>query len=177
VLDGLLSPFISDEETPLINLLFTQTLVQHLGGPDFNVSFLEAVNAAAARGMSFGQALALPEQDSWVYPMHTGTGPTAIARVCNAYACAIQKAGGLLGALADSINCADTHNTDVETFPTIDAAPPRPAACVAADPDYAYCQLAGARRIPLKPWRTPFYAHMYEKCPGLPVGYARPAGC
>ena len=177
VMDGLLSPFILDEATPLINLLFTQTLVQHLGLADFNISFLEAVDVAAARGLTFGQTLALPEQDSWAYPMATGTGPMAIARVCNAYACSIQKAAGLFGALAASINCADTHNTDVETFETIDAAPPRPAACIAADPDYAYCQLAGARQIPLKPWRTPFYAHMYEHCPGLPVDYARPAGC
>jgi hypothetical protein len=175
VLDGLLSPFISDEDTPLINLLFTQTLVQHLGLPKFNISFLEAVDAAAARGLTFGQVLAMPEQDAWLYPMHTGVGPTAIARVCNAYACAIQKAGGLFGDL--EINCADTHNTDVETLSTIDAAPPRPAACVAADPDYAYCQLAGARRIPLKQVRVTPYAHMDEHCPGLPTTYSRPANC
>jgi hypothetical protein len=177
IIDGLLSPIVSDEETPLVNLLFTQTLVQHLAAPNFNISFLEAVEIGAARGLTFGQILAMPEQDAWLYPMHTGKGPTAIARVCNAYACSIQKAAGLFGALADEINCADTHNTDVETFPTIDPAPPRPAACVAADPDFAYCQLAGARRIPLATWRTTFFSHMDERCPSLPVAYSRPQGC
>ena len=177
IIDGLLSPIIDDEATPLVNLLFTQTFVQHLGTTDFNISFLEAMEIAASRNLTFGQVLAQPEQDAYLYPMHTGVGPTAIARVCNAYACSIQKAGGLFGALADEINCADTHNTDVETFMTIDPAPPRPAACVAADPDFAYCQLAGARRIPLATWRTPFYSHMDEHCPSLPIAYSRPQGC
>jgi hypothetical protein len=127
--------------------------------------------------MTFGQILAVPEQDHWQYPQASGRGPTSIARVCNAYVCAIQKAAGLFGELADSINCADTHNTDVETLPFLDPAPKRPAACVAADPHAAYCQLSGERHVPVPTWRVSLYAHMDERCPSLPVTYARPPGC
>jgi hypothetical protein len=114
ILEGLLG-FIESEQTPLINLLFTQTMVQRLGGPaalPFNASFLEALEAAAQRGLSFAQLLAMPEQDSYLYPAYTGSraGGVEPALVCNAYACALHKAAGSFGALADSINCADTHN-------------------------------------------------------------------
>jgi hypothetical protein len=74
--------------------------------------FSEALEAAAQRGLSFAQLLAMPEQDSYLYPAYTGSraGGVEPALVCNAYACALHKAAGSFGALADSINCADTHN-------------------------------------------------------------------
>jgi hypothetical protein len=177
VIEGLVGGAILVEGAPLVNILFTQTLQQRLGG-DFASPFLVAVEAAAARNLTLGQVLAMPEQDSYRYPMATGVGPTATALVCDAYACAVHKAAGSLGALADSINCADFHNADVYGLDIFDDAPVRPAACVAADPDNAHCQLAGAWSFRLVgAGKTAPYAHMVERCPSLPIAYARPAGC
>jgi hypothetical protein len=114
VLEGLIG-WIEAEATPLFNLLFTQTLVQRLGGPSvlpFNASFLEALEAGAAQGSSFAELLAQPEQDTYRYPAYTGShaGGAATSLVCNAYACGLHKAAGTFGALGAEINCADTHN-------------------------------------------------------------------
>lgn len=154
VLEGLLG-FVESEGTPLINLLFTQTLVQRLGGPSvipFNATFVEALEEAASQGRTFGEVLAVPEQDSLRYPQATGAhaGASAPSLVCNAYACALHKAAGSFGALAGQINCADTHNADVYQMSIFDGAPARPAACVAADPENPHCQLAGAHSIILR---------------------------
>jgi hypothetical protein len=49
VLEGLLF-FVESEGTPIINLLFSQTLVQRLGGPSvipFNATFVEALEEVA----------------------------------------------------------------------------------------------------------------------------------
>jgi hypothetical protein len=116
VLEGLIG-FIQAESTPLLNLLFAQTLVQRLvaqgaANPGFNATFLQAVEAGVAAGTTFQDLLAAPEQDSYRYPEYTGSkaGGTAISLVCNAYACGLHKAAGSFGSIADSINCADTHN-------------------------------------------------------------------
>ena len=177
VLEGLLGG-VQVEGVGLVNILFTQTLVQRLGGANFSRTFLEAVEAGAAAGFTLGQLLAVPERDTNRYPMATGVGPTAPALVCDAYACAIHKAAGSFGALADSINCADFHNADVYQLNIFDPAPPRPAACAAADPGLPYCQLAGSHRLRLpKAGTVAPYAHMVERCPSLPVAYAKPGDC
>ena len=114
VLEGLIG-WIEAEATPLFNLLFTQTLVQRLGGASalpFNATLLEALEAGAAQGLTFAQLMAMPEQDTYRYPAYTGShaGSAATSLVCNAYACGLHKAAGSCGALGAEINCADTHN-------------------------------------------------------------------
>jgi len=175
VLDGLLGG-VQVEGVPIVNILFTQTMVQHLGLSSFNMSYLEACEHAAAAGLTFGALLAQPEQDSYRYPMATGVGPTAPSLVCDAYACAVHKAAGSFGDLP--INCADQHNTDVYSMNIFEAAPVRPQQCVDADPDNLHCQLAGTHSFTLAGAGTVApYAHMDETCPSLPTAYARPAGC
>ncbi len=154
VLEGLLG-FMESEGVPLINLLFTQTLVQRLGGPaviPFNATFVEALEEAASQGTTFAALLAAPEQDSARYQQATGThaGGSAPSLVCNAFACALHKAAGSFGGIAGEINCADTHNADVYQMNIFEGKPARPAACVAADPENPHCQLAGARSIILR---------------------------
>lgn len=65
ILDGLLDGLIFVEGVPLVDMLFTQTLVQHLGLTTFNMSFLEACEAGAAAGFTMGGLLATPEQDTF----------------------------------------------------------------------------------------------------------------
>ncbi len=180
IVDGLLNGLIQVEGLGLIDILFTQTLVQHLGLANFSVSFLEACEAGAAAGFTMGALLATPEQDAFRYPQVTGTynGSTSISLVCDAYACAIHKAAGSFGALASEINCGDQHNADVYQLNIFDPAPRRPAACVEADPDLPYCQLAGTNRLRLPRAGTVApYAHMDEHCPSLPTAYAKSTTC
>jgi hypothetical protein len=177
VLDSLLGG-IDVEGVLIVNILFTQTIQQHLGRKDFNVSFLEACEKTAAAGFTMGALLAQPEQDSYRYPMATGVGPTAPSLVCDAYACAVHKAAGSFGSIGASINCADQHNSDVYGLSIFEAAPARPPACVAADPDNLHCQLAGSHGFNLEgAGMSAPYAHMYESCPSLPTAYAHPPGC
>lgn len=179
VIDGLLSGINIEEGFPLVNILFTQTLMMHLGRADMlNATFTQALEAAAAANFTLGALLAVPESDATLYPEATGRGPRGPALVCDAYACAIHKAAGSLGAAGADINCAEQHNTNVYSLDIFDAAPARPAACIAADPDNAHCQLSGSHSFHLVGAGTVTpYAHMSERCPGLPVDYAHPAGC
>ena len=114
IVEGLLG-FVESEGVPLINLLFAQTMVQRLGGPSvipFNATFVEALEEAASQGLTFQDLMAAPELDTNLYPAYTGSkaGGSGPSLVCNAYACALHKAAGTFGAIADQINCADTHN-------------------------------------------------------------------
>jgi len=103
------------------------------------LDYLAISNEANRRNMSWGELLAMPEMDDWVY----SNGPS---RVCDCFACSIYKAGGLFGSLADSIQCTEFQNKDVYSldFYEIAANPggsddPRPQACKAADPSLPYC--------------------------------------
>ena len=158
----------------LIDLLFTLSLTFKLGLPyGTNLTFIEALNTAAGQGLTFGQLVAKPEQDTWLY------GNMSVARVCDAYYCSVVKAGGVFGSLTNSINCAEFENSGVYQLFIFDPAPTRPQACQDVDPaPYPFCQLLGAYQIPLPKvgTNTP-YAHMMETCPSLPTEYLRTPGC
>lgn len=140
------------------------------------LGMIAAANLANQRNMSWGELLAMPEQDNWVY----SDGP---ARVCDSYACAIYKAGGLFGDLADQIQCVEFQNRDVYSLDFYDIATSaetdtRPDACKEADPSLPYCMLLGTRQILLNGVNTITpYAHMNEKCASVPPKYERADGC
>lgn len=137
------------------------------------LSMVLASNEANRRNISWGELLAQPEQDNWVY----SDGP---ARVCDVYSCSIYKEGGLFGSLSDGIQCGEFQNRDVYSLAFYDlaslgeqgevlGADPRPAACKAADPTLPYCMLLGPRQIELVGVNsiTP-YVGMNEKCASVP---------
>ena len=94
----------------------------------------------------------MPEQDSWIYEDDNGVkGP---AMVCNVFAAALWKAGGLFGNISDQIQATETTNWDVYTLGFFDANYKRPQACVEADPDLPFCQIMGTRRMRLPGYNT-----------------------
>jgi hypothetical protein len=82
------------------------------------------------------------EQDSWLYEMKHNDGSTvrAPSMVCNVFVCAMWKASGMFSDQPD-FQCTETTNWDIETLAIFDQTTPRPAQCVAADPDLPYCQV------------------------------------
>jgi hypothetical protein len=137
-----------------------------------NLSMVQASNLGATRGMSLGDLVALPEQDSYVYS-------DGLSMVCDSYLCAIAKAAGLFGDLADEIQCTEFDNFDAYSLAGFwNLTRTRPAECVAADPDVPYCQIMGYYVLPLPKVNTVEpYAHMAEKCSALPMDYTRPPMC
>lgn len=141
------------------------------------LGMVAAANLANQRNVSWGELLAMPEQDSWVY----SDGP---ARVCDVYSCSIYKAAGLFGDLTDKIQCGEFQNRDVYSLDFYDLASedglhdPRPAACKEADPTLPYCMLIGTRQIELKGVNSVApYAGMNERCASIPPHYTRAEGC
>ena len=111
VIEGLLG-WIQAENTPLINLLFTQTLVRRLGTDKipFNSTFVEALGEGYDQDLSFAELMAKPENDTARYPQYSGphAGKLTPSLVCNAYACALHKAAGTFNGV--NVNCAETQN-------------------------------------------------------------------
>lgn len=93
------------------------------------------------------------ERDDFLYTMKNNNGTTVSARsmVCNVFVCSMWQAAGMF-ADQPAFSCGETTNWDIETLKIFDTTSPRPAACVAADPDLPYCQIAGNFRV-----RLPFY--------------------
>lgn len=60
----------------------------------------EVLVEVAKRGSSFGELLAIPEQDDWVYADGKSTS-------CVAYVLEIYKAAGLFGQLSNSIEVTE----------------------------------------------------------------------
>ena len=179
VVEGLLG-WIQAENTPLINLLFAQTLVQRLGSDriPFNATLLEALEEGYQQGKSFTEIMATPELDSNRYPQYAGprAGTNTVSLVCNAWACALHKAAGSFG--TTQLNCAETQNSDVYQMNLFQGAPVRPAACVARDPTNPHCQLSGPFSFTLNGAGTVKpYDGMDERCPSLPMAYRRPSDC
>jgi hypothetical protein len=118
------------------------------------------------KGMNMGQVMAVPEQDSWVYP----DGPSM---VCDVYACSIYKHAGVFGELADSIQCTEFNNKDLYTLGIFngtywDSVP----GCVANSPTRDVCQLMGNHTITLDGFNSvaPF-PDMRQRCGALPPDY------
>ncbi len=68
--------------------------------------------------------------------------------VCNVFVCAMWKASGMFDD-QPAFECGETTNWDIESLNIFDSKFERPAACVAADPDLPYCQIAGNYRVKL----------------------------
>ena len=91
--------------------------------------------AAADQGMTLQQAMAIPENDDWVYD----NGPS---RVCSAFVTGLWKEAGLFEGV--EINASEVSPYDVMLFSFLETdADKRPKSCKDNDPDLPYCQLMG----------------------------------
>jgi hypothetical protein len=135
----------------------------------------QVYNAAAQQGMTFGDLMALPEQDGWMYP----DGPSM---VCDSYACSVYKAAGLFrhaGVPDDQINCVEFTNYGMYSLNFYqNNATSRPQVCQDADPGVPFCFAMGSYRIELNGFNTVDpYPHMGEHCSAQYPDYSRPKQC
>jgi len=127
-----------------------------------------ANHAAEKLGITFGELMAIPESDDWVYP----DGPSM---VCDVYACSIFKHGGVFGALAPNITCSEFTNSDLYDLAIFNASYwENNAACQASSPGLPFCQLMGTHQLLLNEFNSVEpYADMFRDCAVLPPDYKR----
>lgn len=125
------------------------------------------------RKISFGELLAVPEKDEWVYS-------DGISTSCVAFVLSVWKKAGVFGNFSDVIQATEFTIRDAYNLKVFeDDVEKLPEWCTPQKNNkLPYCQLLGKWRFDLPGFNTqPFYPHMNEKCPSLPPDYIRPPDC
>jgi hypothetical protein len=157
-------------EPDLTAKVFNDGLNMRLGTPQ-SYRFPQIIAHIEQHNMSFAQVMASPEQDDWTY--HDGK-----SLVCSSFAIAIYKAAGLFGNITDSIQATEFTPKDSYQVRLFDDSSLQylPEEC--KRDELPFCQILGNHKLVLPGFNTILpYAHMNEKCPGMPPDYKRPAGC
>ncbi|XP_047946363.1 uncharacterized protein LOC125192764 [Salvia hispanica] len=151
--------------------LWNEALNKRLGTQNLTLS--EILVEVEKRGSSFGELLAIPEQDDWVYVDGKSTS-------CVAFVFEMYKEAGLFGELANSIQVTEFTIKDAYSLKFFDNNSSRlPKWCNDADTvKLPYCQIKGKYRMELPGYNSMEpYPHMNEHCPSLPPKYSRTEGC
>ncbi|KAL6544463.1 hypothetical protein OROMI_023325 [Orobanche minor] len=151
--------------------MWSEALNKRLGTQNFTLS--EVLVEVEKRGSSFGELLAIPEQDDWVYADGKSTS-------CVAFVFELYKEAGLFGKLANSIQVTEFTIKDAYSLKFFENNSSRlPKWCNDADTvKLPFCQIRGKYRMELPGFNTMDpYPHMNERCPSLPPKYYRPGGC
>jgi len=172
--------------TPELVMVFSglfDRLDKWLANRMFNEAFNKRLNSNLAstaeiyeyaitqEGISFGQLISIPEQDSWVYS-------NGKSMVCDVFVCSMWKAGGLFGDLTDQFQCTELTPRDVYSMAFFNSNYSRPQQCVDADPESPFCQLSGNYTLLLPGYNTKQpYPNMGNNCPGVSPAYSQPANC
>ncbi|KNC48861.1 uncharacterized protein AMSG_04606 [Thecamonas trahens ATCC 50062] len=169
---GIVFALLEKISPPTAELMWNQMLNHRLNTTGLDCYQLYA--EMAARNLSLGAVLSIPEQDDWRYLMPGWAHPDKPipASVCDVHVCRFLKAGGAFGSLTPHIQCTEFTNWDVYSLDFYDPTPARPQTCVDADPDAPLCQLMGTIKQPLHMAGsvTP-YPHMREHCGGIAPNY------
>ncbi|KAL0362242.1 UNVERIFIED_CONTAM: hypothetical protein Scaly_1179400 [Sesamum calycinum] len=150
--------------------MWNEALNKRLGSQ--NLSLSEVLVEVEKRGSSFGELLAIPEQDDWVYADGKSTS-------CVAYVFELYKEAGLFK-LASSIQVTEFTIKDAYSLKFFENNSSRlPTWCNDVDTvKLPFCQIRGKYRMELPGYNTMDpYPHMNERCPSLPPSYYRPVGC
>lgn len=151
--------------------LWKEALNRRLGTKGLDLP--EVLVEVEKRGSSFGELLAIPERDDWVYADGKSTS-------CVAYVLEIYKAAGLFGPLASSIEVTEFTIKDAYILNFFENNSSQlPKWCNDRDTvKLPYCQILGKYRMELPGYNTMEpYPHMNERCPSLPPKYHRQSGC
>ncbi|WCJ32902.1 hypothetical protein M5689_014298 [Euphorbia peplus] len=151
--------------------LWAEALNKRLGTQGLNLS--DILVEVEKRGSSFGELLAVPEQDDWVYS--DGRSASCIAFVLELY-----KAAGLFNPISSSVQVTEFTIKDAYTLRFFETNSSRlPKWCNDVDDvKLPYCQIKGKYRMELPGYNTVDpYPHMNEKCPSLPPKYYRTQNC
>jgi hypothetical protein len=162
---------IVDRIDPLLaNKFFNQALNKRINN-NFKRTAEITEYAQSELGLTFGELLAIPEQDSWVYEQGK-------SMVCDVFVCSVWKASGIFGDMTDQFQCTELTPRDVYSLNVFDPNYTRPAQCVEADPNSPFCQLGGDYTLLLPGYNTKNpYPNMGNSCPGVPPVYKQPANC
>ncbi|XP_008454552.2 uncharacterized protein LOC103494942 [Cucumis melo] len=154
--------------------LWNEALNKRLGTKGLELA--EVLVEVEKKGSSFGELLAIPEQDEWTYS--DGKSATCVALVVEIY-----KVAGLFGPLTSSIQATEFTVKDAYTLKFYEDNLSRlPKWCNDGGDNYEnkqlpYCQILGNYRMELPDYNTIHpYQHMNEKCPSLP-DYVHPKDC
>jgi len=94
--------------------------------------------------------------------------------VCSCFVAAIWKRAGVFGDL--EINSTEFTPRDIYQLNVFDEKVDE--SCLKNDPSLPFCQFFGDYLMEMPGYNTvKMYAHMNEKCPGLPPNYERTEGC
>jgi hypothetical protein len=159
------------------DLLFNEAFNHRLGTTGLKAP--ELFYTAVTQGLAVSQLPTVVEEDAWLYNT-TRYGQVAQGRslVCCVFVCGMWKSAGVFGDLTDSVNCGELTNYDDYILQILQPDTPRPAQCVAADPDNTLCQIEGQYTLHLNDFATKQpYAHMAETCPSQAPNYTRPNDC
>ncbi|WOH04202.1 hypothetical protein DCAR_0623611 [Daucus carota subsp. sativus] len=151
--------------------MWNEALNKRLGTKGLGLS--EILVEVERRGSSFGELLAIPEQDDWIY----SDGKSAS---CIAYVLGVYKEAGLFGSISDSIQITEFTIRDAYTLNFFENDLSRlPKWCNDGDTvKLPYCQIKGKYRMELPEYNTVQpYPHMNEKCPSMPPKYWRQSNC
>ncbi|XP_047971053.1 uncharacterized protein LOC125214188 [Salvia hispanica] len=151
--------------------MWNEALNKRLGTQNFTLS--EILVEVEKRKSSFGQLLAIPEQDNWVY--EDGRSTSCVAFVFEMY-----KEAGVFGKLASSTQATEFTIKDAYSLKIFESNSSRlPTWCNNGDSvKLPFCQIRGKYRMELPGYNTMDpYPHMNERCPSLPPNYDRPSGC
>lgn len=157
--------------------LFGQALNHRLGTDRLRAP--ELLRQTHARGIAAHTLPTLVEQDAWRYRTTKNGKPVeGRSMVCCVFVCHVWKAAGLFANFTDAVNCGELTNWDDYALNVLQARPDRPAACRAADPDNALCQLMGDHKVTLNNLSSKApYPHMAEHCPSKAPHYEKPPRC
>eukprot|EP00744_Colponema_vietnamica_P002476 GILI01003875.1.p2 GENE.GILI01003875.1~~GILI01003875.1.p2 ORF type:complete len:573 (+),score=211.74 GILI01003875.1:60-1778(+) len=164
---GVLFPVIDKLLPQVMSIFFNEAINLRLGTKGLNT--VELMAELDRRNIKLEEAIAMVEQDEWVYS-------DGHSLVCSVFATYIYKASGILG----DINVMHTEFTprDVYSLNIFDNSFNRAQKCADADPDLPYCQILGKYKLTLPGYSTiQPYSHMAEKCPSMGPDYFRPEGC
>lgn len=161
---------------------FTQLMVTPAWNKRLNTSGLgvsELFYVAGQMGIDADEIPTMIELDTYDYNT-TRFNESAVSKsmVCCVFVCNIWKAGGVFDSIGQDLNCAELTNWDDYSLQIFDTTSPRPAQCVAADPNNQLCQLEGEYTLELNNYNTKVpYPHIAEHCPSLPPDYKKPSDC
>jgi hypothetical protein len=136
-----------------------------------NLGIYEILEILRQRNLTFEELLAIPEQDSWIYP-------DGLSMVCDVFVMSMYKAGGLLEPYTKQIQATEfTPRDSYQMDFFLISKTQRPPQCQVDD--LPYCQILGKYQIDLPGASTiKPYSHMFERCGALPPHYVRhPYNC
>jgi hypothetical protein len=165
------------------DLFFLQAINKRVGNMGIGTPLLSPADVyftAHQQGMEARNLVTIPEQDTWLYNT-TRYGQWVLSRsmVCCTFVCAMHKAAGTFGDLAEKINCGEFTIPDDYSLTALAQPTPLPQQCDSGSSSFL-CQLSGGNAIMLDQAKFAFatpYAHMYENCGGHAPDFKRQERC